>query len=152
MTMKLQGSGGGMGHFVEPMSKEESLVESYSFGGNGGAGGGGGTTTSTSTKTTSSLLVPALGESWAHAMTTRLLLTFAMDSGRAGSSSCIMDMDSNHQRGGGGSGGMTSSSSSSSIGSRRRLCRLVKSPHKPEGTAVFTITEFGIRGDLSTTV
>eukprot|EP00557_Chaetoceros_sp_GSL56_P002912 CAMPEP_0176486954 /NCGR_PEP_ID=MMETSP0200_2-20121128/5856_1 /TAXON_ID=947934 /ORGANISM="Chaetoceros sp., Strain GSL56" /LENGTH=433 /DNA_ID=CAMNT_0017883715 /DNA_START=125 /DNA_END=1426 /DNA_ORIENTATION=+ len=113
MTMKIQGSssgtvvsGNGGGDFVleqqqqqqQNQSMEENLMES-------GSGSG------------SSSLVPALGESWAHAMTTRLLLTFPSDSNSS---------------------------------SKRRLCKLVKSPHKPEGTAIFTITEFGIRGDLST--
>jgi RecA/RadA recombinase len=124
MTMKLQGllSGGG-----------------GEVGSGGGSSGGGGmeeeswmesrtNTTNTTTATTSSVLVPALGESWAHAMTTRLWLSFVSDS--------------NPQRsrisGSGGSGD-----------GKRRLCRLVKSPHKPEGTAVFTITKYGIRGDVS---
>uniref|UniRef100_A0A6S9BBP6 Rad51-like C-terminal domain-containing protein n=1 Tax=Ditylum brightwellii TaxID=49249 RepID=A0A6S9BBP6_9STRA len=52
-------------------------------------------------------LVPALGESWAHATTTRLLLDF-MPSGV-------------------------------------RCCRLVKSPHKAAGTALYDVTENGIR-------
>lgn len=128
MTMKLQGllsggggvggssSGGGGGMEEE---EEESWMESCAN-----------TTTTTTATASSSVLVPALGESWAHAMTTRLWLSFVSDS--------------NPQRsrisGGGGSG---------SGGGKRRLCRLVKSPHKPEGTAVFTITKYGIRGDVS---
>ncbi len=58
-------------------------------------------------------LIPALGESWAHATTTRLLLM--NDEHRHGQ---------NHQR---------------------RICKLCKSPHKPSGRALFSITQFGIR-------
>ena len=63
-------------------------------------------------------LIPALGESWAHSTTTRLLLmTDSRDSNRL----------DHHQR---------------------RICKLVKSPHKPAGSAAFSISEFGIRGSL----
>lgn len=56
-----------------------------------------------------SRLVPALGESWAHAVTTRLLL------------------------------------SQEDLKSPRRVCRLVKSPCMPSGTAFYQVTESGIR-------
>lgn len=61
-------------------------------------------------------LVPALGDSWAHATTTRILLAPCGDDG----------------------GG-------SAAGGTRRMCRLVKSPHKAAGTAYFSITEYGVR-------
>eukprot|EP00978_Attheya_sp_CCMP212_P002659 scaffold5453_cov58-Attheya_sp.AAC.3 len=54
-------------------------------------------------------LVPALGESWAHATTTRLIL------------------------------------SQSPTNPDSRTCTLVKSPHKPIGTAAYAVTEYGIR-------
>ena len=56
-----------------------------------------------------SRLTPALGETWAHCTTTRLIL------------------------------------SKLSLTSKVRKCTLVKSPHKPAGTAHFVITEVGIR-------
>ncbi len=59
-------------------------------------------------------LIPALGESWAHATTTRLLLM--NDENRHG--------QDRHQR---------------------RICKLCKSPHRPSGMALFSITQFGIR-------
>ena len=62
-------------------------------------------------------LVPALGESWAHSITTRLMI--------------------DHHR-------------QSQAGTIRvdevRSCTLVKSPHKPVGTAYFIITDKGVRG------
>lgn len=70
----------------------------------------------------STSLIPALGESWAHAVTTRLLL-----STDTSTSECISNRSVRHQR---------------------RICTLVKSPHKPSGTASFSITEFGIRGGI----
>lgn len=70
-------------------------------------------------------LVPALGESWAHSVTTRLLL-LPLDWRE--DVSLRSYAESNHPQ--------------------RRICKLVKSPHKPEGSAIFTITEFGIRGDV----
>lgn len=57
-----------------------------------------------------SRLVPALGEAWAHATTTRLLLSY---------------------------GGEQHAST--------RRCTLVKSPHKAAGTALYQVTEAGIR-------
>jgi len=68
----------------------------------------------------STSLIPALGESWAHAVTTRLLL----------------------------STDTSKSMSNRSVRHQRRICTLVKSPHKPSGTASFSITEFGIRGGI----
>lgn len=61
-------------------------------------------------------LVPALGESWAHATTTRMILDFHKDPQ-------IISHDENVRR-----------------------CNLVKSPHKPAGHALFKVTEKGIRG------
>mmetsp|Transcript_12025 Transcript_12025/g.17342 ORF Transcript_12025/g.17342 Transcript_12025/m.17342 type:complete len:114 (+) Transcript_12025:174-515(+) len=52
-------------------------------------------------------LIPALGESWSHSTTTRLLLSWT------------------------------------TVGARE--CRLVKSPHKPAGVALFSVTADGIR-------
>ena len=54
-------------------------------------------------------LTPALGESWAHATTTRLILSHSELHGGA------------------------------------RECRLVKSPHKAAGIALYSVTENGIR-------
>lgn len=56
-----------------------------------------------------SRLVPALGESWAHATTTRLVL------------------------------------SSSTQNDSQRTCTLMKSPHRPPGTATYKVLECGIR-------
>ena len=61
-------------------------------------------------------LVPALGESWAHSVTSRLIVDF-----------------------------YHSHASESSIG-EVRTCSLVKSPHKPNGKVLFMITDKGIRG------
>lgn len=63
-----------------------------------------------------SRLVPALGESWAHATTTRLVL---------------------------------SSSSAASQNRAHRTCSLIKSPHRPCGTATYKVLECGIR-DIDT--
>lgn len=62
-----------------------------------------------------SKLIPALGESWAHSVTSRLIVDYFR---------------------GNLSGDM----------SELRTAKLVKSPHKPCGTAMFMITEKGIRG------
>ena len=59
-----------------------------------------------------SQVVPALGESWAHAVTTRLV---------------VEHQQKQHQQ--------------ESI----RLCRLVKSPHKPCSVSYFDVREIGIR-------
>ncbi|CAJ1901569.1 unnamed protein product [Cylindrotheca closterium] len=69
----------------------------------------------TSNNNNNSVLVPALGESWAHAITTRLLL-------------------SQHQQNGG-----------SDSNRQLRTCQLVKSPHRPSGMAHFQILPQGIR-------
>ena len=67
------------------------------------------------------LLVPALGESWAHAVTTRLLLS--SDIGGGGVST------QPHQQ-----------------QQPTRTCRLTKSPRLPSGAANFQIVEAGVRG------
>jgi len=68
-------------------------------------------------------LVPALGESWAHATTTRLLLMH--------DKACDETMDNEN---------------SGTIGyNSKRICKLVKSPHKPAAIAYFIITENGLR-------
>ena len=60
-------------------------------------------------------LVPALGESWAHSITSRLMIDHYRQSGEPRLAEA-------------------------------RVCTLVKSPHKPTGTAVLMITNKGIRG------
>ena len=62
-------------------------------------------------------LVPALGESWAHSVTSRLII--------------------DHYR--------QLHTTDGSI-DEVRTCTLVKSPHKPSGTSLFKITDKGIRG------
>lgn len=59
-----------------------------------------------------SRLIPALGESWAHSTTSRLILSY------------------------------------SKVHAGARECRLVKSPHKPTGVAMFSVTADGIRDYL----
>jgi RecA/RadA recombinase len=66
-----------------------------------------------------SICVPALGESWAHATTTRLIL-----------SSSPSPMETNPKKKG---------------EAAHRMCTLVKSPHRPAGTALFQIVKNGIR-------
>lgn len=66
-------------------------------------------------------LVPALGESWAHSVTSRLMVDFYH----------------RHVPNGSLPGGVMG---------EVRTCSLVKSPHKPNGTALFMITDKGIRG------
>ena len=63
-------------------------------------------------------LVPALGESWAHSVTSRLMI----DLYRHTCANSSVDTE------------------------EVRTCTLVKSPHKPPGTALFVITDKGIRG------
>ncbi|KAL7469969.1 hypothetical protein ACHAXS_010217 [Conticribra weissflogii] len=65
-------------------------------------------------------LVPALGESWAHAVTSRVMI--------------------DHQS------RLHSESSADGTDKDLRICTLIKSPHKPQGTAEFIITDKGIRG------
>jgi RAD51-like protein 2 len=62
--------------------------------------------------TSRSRLIPALGESWAHSTTSRLILSY------------------------------------SKVHPGARECRLVKSPHKPTGVAMFNVTTDGIRDYL----
>lgn len=65
-------------------------------------------------------LVPALGESWAHSVTSRLMIDHYH---RVNNGSTLpIEME------------------------EARVCTLVKSPHKPPGTALFAITNKGIRG------
>jgi RecA/RadA recombinase len=64
---------------------------------------------------------PSLGESWAHSVTSRLMVDFY------------------HRQPNGVSPG------ADAMG-EVRTCSLVKSPHKPNGTALFMITDKGIRG------
>ena len=76
-----------------------------------------------------SRLVPALGESWAHCTTTRLLLSHLPTS--------------------------SNSNTSCNAGQQRqslRRCSLVKSPHKPAGCANFVVLEVGIRDPTSALV
>jgi len=67
--------------------------------------------------------VPALGDGWAHAVTTRIGLSVP--------------------NGGGALGGGTTYNSDEN---RRRTLHLVKSPRLPSGTADFCIVQDGIRG------
>lgn len=66
-------------------------------------------------------LVPALGESWAHSVTSRLMVDFY------------------HRH-------VPNGASHGSVMGEVRTCSLIKSPHKPNGTALFMITDKGIRG------
>eukprot|EP00814_Leptocylindrus_danicus_P002573 CAMPEP_0116004560 /NCGR_PEP_ID=MMETSP0321-20121206/666_1 /TAXON_ID=163516 /ORGANISM="Leptocylindrus danicus var. danicus, Strain B650" /LENGTH=117 /DNA_ID=CAMNT_0003472867 /DNA_START=179 /DNA_END=532 /DNA_ORIENTATION=+ len=75
-----------------------------------------------------SRLVPALGESWAHCTTTRLLLSH-------------VHLPSN---------GAANSRNNQSL--RTRRCTLVKSPHKPAASADFVVLEVGIRDPNSALV
>ena len=87
----------------------------------GGIGGG----TGADLNIPSSRLTPALGESWSHSTTTRLLLT---------------------QLKGGIGGSVYGSSSTGNDGeSDLRRCRLVKCPHKATGVADFQVNGSGIR-------
>ena len=69
-------------------------------------------------------MVPALGESWAHSITTRLMVDHYRHFHDTGESGAV------------NAHGMD----------EVRTCTLVKSPHKPNGTALFMITDKGIRG------
>lgn len=71
-------------------------------------------------------LVPALGESWAHSVTSRLMVDFYN-----------RHVPNNN-------GGLNSPGDG--VMDEVRTCSLIKSPHKPNGTALFTITDKGIRG------
>jgi len=68
--------------------------------------------------------IPALGESWAHATTTRLLISPAYKH----------DNDNNNDN-----------QSYNEGHGKKLICRLVKSTHKPAGIAHFSITQNGIR-------
>lgn len=76
----------------------------------------------------SSILVPALGDSWGHVPTTRLMLSWQRASPSSSSSSA---------------------SSSSFSSSQRRIAELVKSPSLPPGRVEFEVTGEGIRGPRS---
>lgn len=69
-------------------------------------------------------LVPALGESWAHSVTSRLMVDFY-----------YRNVPNNND-----------ASHGDSVMDEVRTCSLIKSPHKPNGTALFLITDKGIRG------
>lgn len=69
----------------------------------------------------SSNFAPALGESWAHATSTRILLMFDK------------------------SGNQCTDGEKYGIQGQRRICQLVKSSHKATGMAYFSVTEFGLR-------
>ena len=77
-----------------------------------------------------SVLVPALGDSWGHVPTTRLMLSWASSWPSSTSSS-------------------STSTSSSSSSRQRRVAELVKSPSLPPGRAEFEVTGEGIRGPRS---
>ena len=100
MTTKVQGGSGGFSGSGGPLGENSA---------NGGA------------TSMSSRLTPALGESWSHATTTRLLLTQVTQRGDGGIRS---------ESGGGGD---------------LRRCRLVKCPHKAAGVADFQVNEDGVR-------
>jgi RAD51-like protein 2 len=72
-----------------------------------------------------SKVVPALGESWAHAVTTRLLLTVSSNNNNAES-----QHDSQQQQ-------------------QARTCQLVKSPRLPSGQAEYCVTADGVRGSTT---
>ncbi|KAL7434071.1 hypothetical protein ACHAXM_003900 [Skeletonema potamos] len=65
---------------------------------------------------------PSLGESWAHSVTSRLMVDFYHRQPNYGNSP------------------------GDNVMGEVRTCSLVKSPHKPNGTALFMITDKGIRG------
>mmetsp|Transcript_1688 Transcript_1688/g.3700 ORF Transcript_1688/g.3700 Transcript_1688/m.3700 type:complete len:521 (+) Transcript_1688:65-1627(+) len=73
---------------------------------------------------TGTKLVPALGESWAHSITSRLMIDHYRHFHNAGTSTSTIPHNMDEVR----------------------TCTLVKSPHKPNGTALFMITDKGIRG------
>lgn len=77
-----------------------------------------------------SRVVPALGESWAHAVTNRLLISIPQEQ------PALVLIDDTDRDGHGGT--------NSVVGSIRK-CSLVKSPHKPNGDAYFQVLEIGVR-------
>ncbi len=78
------------------------------------------------TATAATSVVPALGESWAHSTSTRILLMFD-NTNNSGTAHSSFHGDEYGIQG------------------RRRICKLVKSPHKASGLAYFSVTEFGLR-------
>jgi RAD51-like protein 2 len=74
---------------------------------------------------TNNIIVPALGESWAHSVTIRLVL----------SSSLSMRNNNNNN----------SKSNNTNERQQRRTCTLVKSPSLPSGSIDYQILESGIR-------
>jgi len=97
----------------------------------------GGVGSSSSEEMGTTRLVPALGESWAHAVTTRLLLSSSSSS----SSSCEeedKENDDDHNK-------KNDPSSQQQQVRRSYSCRLVKSPCMPTGTAYYQIKTVGIR-------
>jgi RecA/RadA recombinase len=94
----------------------------------------------------STKIVPALGESWAHATATRLLLSF--DSLKYGFSP--VGEPENEEKGYGGGDDDKDIDNERQGGTinrqdQHRICTLVKSPNRPSGTARFRILETGIR-------
>ncbi len=67
-------------------------------------------------------VVAALGESWAHSTTSRILLMFDN-----------VEYVSRHQK------------QQQHQQQQRRICKLVKSPHQASGLAYFSVTSFGLR-------
>lgn len=75
-------------------------------------------------------LVPALGESWAHATATRLLLSYA----NPYVADFVVDESNIHGH------------QSQQQKYQHRTCELIKSSYRPSGTAKFIIVQEGIRG------
>ncbi len=75
-----------------------------------------------------SRIVPALGESWAHAVTNRLFISQQQEQPPPPDGD---SMDSHDH-------------SALAVGTVRK-CFLIKSPHKPNGDAYFQVLECGIR-------
>lgn len=91
-----------------------------------------------------SRLVPALGESWAHAVTTRLILSFGDGCSSSGGGTSATDYNNeNSVTMNGNSDNNIYSNNNNNKGFR--TCTLVKSPHLPPGSAEYCIVENGIR-------
>ena len=73
-------------------------------------------------------LIPALGASFAHSTTTRLLLMQDF------TEYIVKDQDTSLGVGGGGG-----------VKIPKRICKLIKSPHKPAAIAYYSVTDCGIR-------
>lgn len=102
--------------------------------------GDGGRRAAPSSSSLSTKIVPALGESWAHATATRLLLSHERSCGERenedeGDSYDDDDKDLANKRQGGTDNRRV----------QHRICTLVKSTNRPSGTARFRILEIGIR-------